>query len=129
MTMNIGDLLPTRTLAIRPEPMHVVARVLRDPNPIHLDPKAAAAAGLGERVINQGPSNVAYVMDMLLAAFPGYRLRSFDCRFLSSVRGGDTVEAGGKITAIEGDTVSCEAWLKVEGAGLAIGAVATLAKR
>ncbi len=127
--MNPGDNLPTRVLTVEAAPMHVIARVLRDPNPIHLDPKAAAAAGLGDRVINQGPNNVAYVMDMLLAAFPGYRLAAFDCKFLASVRGGDKVESGGVITEVAGDRVECDAWLKVEGGATAIGAKATMLRR
>ncbi len=127
--MNKGDALPPRVLVIDPEPMHVIAKVLRDPNPIHLDPAAAAAAGLGDRRINQGPANVAYVMDMLLAAFPGYRIESYDGRFLASVRGGDTVEAGGTITEVSGDRVSCEAWLKVQGGAMAVSATATMVRR
>lgn len=124
-----GDSLPPYTLEITAEPMKVVAVVLRDPNPIHLDPAAAAAAGLGDRVINQGPSNVAYVMDMLRRAMPDHRLAAFECKFVSSVRAGDTVVATGTVTEAAGDTVRCEAALTVQDGGVALAATATMIRR
>jgi 3-hydroxybutyryl-CoA dehydratase len=127
--MRPGDALPSRVLTITAAPMRVMAEVLRDPNPIHLDPKAVAAVGLGDRVINQGPANVAYVIDMLLTAFPGHRLQAIESRFLANVRDGDRVEAGGVISAVGPGQVSCDAWLKIEGGGTAVAVTATLTPR
>ena len=127
--MKVGHILPVHRLKITASPMRTMALILRDPNPIHLDPAASAAAGLGDRVINQGPSNVAYVMDMLMAAFPGHRLQAFECRFLSSVRDGDDVEAGGVVTEVSDDRTFCEAWLKVGEGAVALLALATLVRR
>lgn len=125
-----GDALPSRTLTVRPAAMAVLAEVLHDPNPIHLYPAAAEAAGLGPRVINQGPANLAYIIDMLAQAFPGHRLLSLESRYLANVCGGDEVEAGGQVTAAEGDTVRCDAWLKiVPGDRVAVSASATLIRR
>src|SRR3546814_10294940 len=81
---------------------------LADPNPIHLDVEVVRAKGLGDKVINQGPINVAYMMNMLMAAFPGGRIRDMDSRFLDNVYAGDKVTASGRITAIDGGLISCE---------------------
>ena len=96
------------------------AEVLRDPNPIHLDPKAVAAKGLGDRVINQGPANLAYIITALQAAYPGARLLSLDVRYLDNVFAGDVVEAGFKVVAIEGRCVNCEVWLNAAIQGTAV---------
>jgi len=108
--------------------MHAIARVLRDPNPIHLDPAAAAAAGLGDRVINQGPANLAYVIEMLRVAFPAHRLASLDSSFLNSVRAGDEVEAGGLVREQADDSYICDAWLRIVDGPIALKVVATMAR-
>ena len=127
----IGDLLPSwRIESVSPDHMRRLAETLRDPNPIHLDPAAVAKLGLGNRVINQGPANLAYIINMLHAAFPDATLLQLDARFMSNVFGGDAVEAGGRVTAIEltseGTHVSCDTWLNVDGRGPAVGANAVL---
>ncbi|AXL53670.1 dehydratase [Paraburkholderia caffeinilytica] len=110
--------------------MKALAQVLGDPNPIHLDPAAVARMGLGDRVINQGPANLAYVMNMLAEALPQARLVKLDCRFVANVFAEDSVEAGGKVTAIEaspaGETVDCDVWLKVNQQSVAISGTARL---
>lgn len=100
--------------AIDPEAMKVWAVALHDPNPIHLDREAVAARGLGDRRINQGPANVAYVMNMLSAAFPHHRIASLDVRYVGNVLEGDAVTAGGVITSRESDDIHCDVWLKVD---------------
>jgi acyl dehydratase len=127
--ISIGDALPAwRIDAVSPRNMRRLAETLRDPNPIHLDPAAVAKLGLGDRVINQGPANLAYIINMLHAAFPGAQLLQLDARFLANVFGGDAVEAGGRITAIadDGTRISCDTWLNVDGRGPAVSAQAQL---
>ena len=110
--------------------MKAWAKFLHDPNPIHLDPAAVRAKGLGERVINQGPCNLAYIISMLQAALPGATLSSLDVRYVDNVYGGDAVEAGGKVTAVAaqagGSSCDCEIWLKAEGRGPVITGTATM---
>ena len=108
--------------------MHIIAKVLRDPNPIHLDPAAAMAAGLGERVVNQGPANMAYVVDTLLAALPGYQVTDLECSFLNSVRAGDTVDAIGVVRSCTNDSVVCDATLVLADGSVAMKVSATLFK-
>lgn len=127
----VGDLLPSwRIESVSPDNMRRLAETLRDPNPIHLDPDAVAKLGLGNRVINQGPANLAYIINMLHAAFPGAALLQLDARFMANVFAGDAVEAGGRVTAIEstskGTHVSCDTWLNIDGRGAAVGANAVL---
>jgi acyl dehydratase len=126
-----GDpLKPWRIESVSAERMKTLAAVLRDPNPIHLDPAAVATLGLGHRVINQGPANLAYVINMLSAALPGARLLELDARFLANVFGGDRVEAGGRVIAVEaeatGTRVTCEVWLNVSEQGPAVAGNAVL---
>jgi acyl dehydratase len=99
------------------------------PNPIHLDPAAAAAAGLGDRVINQGPANLAYIMDLLTTEFPGHLLAPLQSRYLGNVRDQDRLEIGATITAMTNHEVQCRAWVKTPDGRRAVEADATLLVR
>lgn len=118
MTYAVGDALPPFTIdGVSPDAMKDWAVFLADPNPIHLDVEVVKAKGLGDRLINQGPANVAYMMNMLMTAFPGGRIEKMDSRFLDNVYAGDSVIASGTVTAIEGDRIDCEFTLDVTGRG------------
>lgn len=130
MMAAVGDaLLPFRIASVDPAAMAVWAELLGDPNPIHLDRAAVAAAGLGDRRINQGPANLAYVVNMLRAAFPGAQVEALDMRFVANVLEEDAVTAGGTIVAIHGGRVDCHVWLDIEGRGKALSGTATLVLR
>lgn len=108
-----GDELPVRTLQVDVRDMRVFTLLMRDPNPLHFDPDAVRAAGLGDRPINQGTITMAYPLNALLAAVPGpAALRSFRCRFLGSVYEGDEVRAGGTVTAVEDGRTTVDVWLE-----------------
>lgn len=127
MTYNVGDALPPFVIeSVSPAAMQDWAVFLADPNPIHLDVEVVKAKGLGDRVINQGPANVAYMMNMLMAAFPGGRIETMDSRFLDNVYGGDRIVAAGTITAVDGDRIACEFTLDVEGRGTVNAGTATI---
>ncbi|WP_417622390.1 MaoC family dehydratase [Parasphingorhabdus sp.] len=127
MSHNVGDELPAFVIeSVSPDAMKKWAVFLADPNPIHLDVEVVKAKGLGDKVINQGPANVAYMMNMLMAAFPGCRIETMDSRFLDNVYGGDKVVASGKITAIEDNKISCEFTLDVDGRGTVNAGTATV---
>lgn len=95
--------------------MKTMAALLRDPYPVHWDPEALTAAGLGDRPINQGPLNVSYVMNMLMGVAGETALRRLDVSFHGIVRDGDTVEAGGTIDdtiEVDGEPRRrCSVWL------------------
>jgi acyl dehydratase len=116
VTVAVGDRLPEWRLdAVAPERMRLLAAILRDPNPIHWDRAEVARRGLGERLINQGPINVGYVGNAVLAWAGPRALRSLTVRFTANVFDGDAVVAGGEVTAVEerdGSTLAtCTVWL------------------
>jgi acyl dehydratase len=127
MSYAVGDAIPPFTIdSVSPDAMKDWAVFLADPNPIHLDVEVVKAKGLGDRVINQGPINVAYMMNMLMAAFPGGRIEAMDSRFLDNVYAGDKVVASGRITAVEGNRIDCEFSLDAEGRGTVNSGTATV---
>ena len=127
MTYSVGDAIAPFTIeAVSPEAMKEWAIFLADPNPIHLDAEVVKAMGMGDRVINQGPINVAYMMNMLMKAFPGAAIEAMDSRFLDNVYGGDKAVASGRITAVDGDRINCEFTLDVEGRGTVNAGTATI---
>jgi 3-hydroxybutyryl-CoA dehydratase len=132
MALEVGSELGPWTIeSVSPEKMKTFAIALDDPNPIHLDVEAVKAAGLGDRVINQGPASFGYVINMLLESVPGSTLRDLRVRLTSNVFGGDRVTAAGRVESIEqvdGERrVACSVWLDVEGARPALKGTATLA--
>ena len=82
MSVTPGTELPAwRVDRVDPEKMKLFAAIARDPNTIHWDRAEVARRGLGERVINQGPTNLGYVINMLHAwAGPGC-VRELTIRF------------------------------------------------
>jgi acyl dehydratase len=83
------------------EQMKTVAALLHDPNPIHFDVESVQTLGMGDRVVNQGPNNMSYVVNMLgnWAGGPG-RVRGLRVRFLGNVFGGDRLTARGTVTGV-----------------------------
>jgi acyl dehydratase len=108
--------LPEWTLdRVDSAPMKVLALLLGDPNPLHYDVEAARRAGFAERV-NQGPANMAYLINMLRAAFPGGRVTRLRVQLRGTVLAGQPVHAGGRIVRREpvagGESVTCEVHLE-----------------
>ena len=88
--------------SVSPEPMKTMAAILDDPNPIHYDAASVRALGLGERPINQGPSNLGYLMEMLVEfAGSAERVRRVRVRFLGNVFAGERVECNGSVTSVD----------------------------
>lgn len=121
MTITPGDLLPTLLIGpVDPAPMKVMALLLRDPNPIHLDPVAAGRYSGDGRVINQGPISLGYVTTMLAEwAGADLAIRSLDCRYMANVRAGDRLSVSGRIRAVRSDgvgpVVTCDVWVDIRG--------------
>lgn len=115
----IGDDLPTYTIdRVDAEKMKTMALLLRDPNPIHWDVDSVRALGMGDRPVNQGPNNMAYLVSLLANYAGGFdRVTSLSVRFLSNVFAGDQLVAGGSVVNVDGSTgnVDCEVWLRRNG--------------
>ena len=69
--------------------------LLRDENPIHLDPAAAQALGFGPHTVNPGPANLSYLLNMLMQAMPDADIAHIDAQFLGNALAGDVVHASG----------------------------------
>ncbi|WP_237695166.1 MaoC family dehydratase [Streptomyces muensis] len=118
--------MPVWTAEVDATRMHVMALILGDPNVIHVDADAVRQLGLGEAPVNQGPVNIAYLLNMLREAFPGGRIMNLSTRLLANVFAGDRVTAGGVVTDVTGDgVVTCEVWLDRPG-GRALHGTATV---
>ena len=127
VNVAVGDALPPFVIErVSPDAMRDWSVFLADPNPIHLDVAVVKAKGLGDKRINQGPINVAYMMNMLMAAFPGCRIEAMDSRFLDNVYEGDRVTAVGRVTAVEDNRVTCEFTLDADGRGTVNSGTATI---
>lgn len=110
MRPEVGQVLPSRIVdGVDPEKMKLLSALMRDPNPIHFDRTAVAELGMGDRTVNQGPSNMAYVLSMLGSWAGGVdRINHYRFRFLGNVFEGDRLEAGGVITAVRETSESFE---------------------
>ena len=82
--------------------MKTMAAILGDPNPIHFDAEVVRALGLGNRPVNQGPLNMAYLLE-LVSRFAGgpEAIGRFRARFLGNVFAGDRVVCTGTVTEVD----------------------------
>ena len=88
--------LPDWTMeAISAPAMRIWCDLLRDDNPIHLDPAAAQSLGFGPRTVNPGPANLAYLINMIMHAVPQHDIAHIDALFLGHALAGDAVFASG----------------------------------
>lgn len=118
MDVSVGDRIPPREVAdVDPEKMKTVAALIHDPNPIHWDVDAVTRLGMGDKVINQGPNNMAYVVNALIDWTGDARtIRNLKLRFNGNVFGHDHVVATGIVTDVHeagGErVVECDVWLE-----------------
>lgn len=119
MTIVQGDPLPSLLIGpVDPAPMKVMALLLRDPNPIHLDPVAAGRYGGDRRVIGQGPVSLGYVTTMLTEwGGPRLTVRELRCRYMANVRAGDRLAVSGRVRSVEREgesaVVGCDVWVDI----------------
>ncbi len=95
--------------SVDPQRMKTMAAILRDPYPVHWDPEAVDAAGLGYRTVNQGPLNLGYIANMLMAWAGDGSIRRLTVTFGKRVLDGDRVIATGtvaEVTATDDDELA-----------------------
>lgn len=125
--MKAGDVMgPVKIDGISMQTIREWSGFLADPNPIHLDPAAVAAIGLGNQVISQGPLNLAIVMNLLTSSLGKARIEQMESRFVGNVFAAEPLIAQGRISAVENDRVTCEVTLEAEGRGPVITCTAIL---
>jgi acyl dehydratase len=122
---------PWRMDRVSAEKMKLYAALARDPSPIHWDPEEVARRGLGHRVINQGPTSLGYVLNMLMAWTGPASIRRVVARFTDTVFADDAVEAGGIVTAVRDEgperLADCDVWLDRDDGVRVVVASATVA--
>ena len=109
--ISVGSEFPHFDIGIvDAEKMKTMAILIQDPNPIHWDVEAVRRLGLGDKPINQGPSNMAYVVNALVSWVGGIeKFRNLKVRFLGNVYAGDRLTVVGSVTDIDevkGDTLA-----------------------
>lgn len=109
--MSLG---PLTVGPVSAEKMKIYAAILRDPNPIHWDRSELVARGLGDRLINQGPINLGYVINMLIGASAGPQaIKRLRVKFGANVRENDIVVAHGLVREVDGNLATCDIWLEL----------------
>ncbi len=130
-----GDEIPPWEMpVVDPARMRTMAAILRDPYPVHWDRDANAALGLPGRVINQGPLNLGYIVNMLIAWAGPSCVRRLTVSFGRPVLDGESVTARGRVTAVADDgaerRATCEVWLERDGeqvvTGTAVAAIGSI---
>jgi acyl dehydratase len=87
--------------------MKTMAALLRDPYPVHWDREANARLGLAGRVVNQGPLNLGYVANMLMAWAGPDSIRRLTVGFGPPVLDGDHVVARGSVLDVADGVARC----------------------
>lgn len=99
--VTVGTVIPPWTMEfVDPQRMKTMAAILRDPYEVHWDHEAIRPLGF-DRVINQGPLNLSYATNMLLAWQGPSSVRRLNVRFTQPVFEGDHLVARGEVTGIE----------------------------
>lgn len=128
--LEVGQTLePFVIESVDPEPMKVMAAILDDPNPIHFDVEATKALGMGDQSVNQGPTNVTWLLESVqrFAGGPD-KIRAFSVRFLGNVFGGERFEVTGEVTAVDEAAGEAELQLSATSGGRpALGGTARIA--
>lgn len=108
--MNVGDELPPFVIeSVDPEKMKTMAAILQDPNPIHYDVDLVRRLGMGDGPVNQGPINLAWLMEMACRFGGGPQsLQRIKIRFLGNVFGGERYECTGKVVAVSDGVAELE---------------------
>lgn len=117
--LEVGQTLePLVIESVDPEPMKVMAAILDDPNPIHFDVESTKALGMGDHPVNQGPTNVTWLLEAVqrFAGGPD-KIRGFSVRFLGNVFGGDRFEVTGEVTSIDETSGEAELALSATSGG------------
>jgi acyl dehydratase len=133
MIPQVGDTIHGSEILVRPEALKLWSVILRDPNPIHLDPEAVRRKGLGDRTICQGPASAAHVINALQEMFVGAQIEYLAVRFLDNVFAGEIICATATITSVQSTDrktlIHCDVTLKADGREALSGTAAVSASR
>ena len=100
MKYKKGDRLENWSFTVTQENMNLWAEILEDPNPIHLDVNSVKLLGLGEKTINQGHANIAYIINAINHNFPDSEIIKLNNKMTDSILEGDKITVSGQINNI-----------------------------
>ncbi|MBT4161911.1 MAG: MaoC family dehydratase [Gammaproteobacteria bacterium] len=120
MTIETGFEIPPWDMpSVSPDRMKTMAAILRDPYPVHWDPRVVEQIGLGKRTINQGPLGLSYMINMLHDWTGIGSIKRLRMTFPLPVFQDDHIIARGQVTEVrveDGKTVAdCDIWLDRDG--------------
>ena len=120
MNIKEDDEIPSLNIpSVDPQKMKTMAALLRDPYPIHWDTEGNEKMGIKGKVVNQGPLNLSYLVNMLMDWQGQDCIRRLTVRFTGWVLGEDTLSAHGKVISIDNTNnellAECEIWLERDG--------------
>ena len=99
--VEVGHEIPPWAMdCVDAQRMKTMAAILRDPYEVHWDHEAVRPLGF-DRVINQGPLNLSYVANMLMAWQGPSCIRRLNVRFTAPVFEEDALVARGVVTALD----------------------------
>ena len=103
-----GHIPPWEMPSVDAARMRTMAAILRDPYPVHWDRSVNERLGFGGRVINQGPLNLGYIANALMAWAGDDAIRRLTVSFGPPVLDGDHVVAGGSVREVAGGVAHCD---------------------
>ena len=120
MNIEVGNEIPSLDIpSVDAQKMKTMAALLRDPYPIHWDVDGNEKMGIKGKVVNQGPLNLSYVVNMLMNWQGQDCIRRLTVRFTGWVLGGDSLTAHGTVTSVDNANdellAKCEVWLERDG--------------
>ncbi len=123
-----GDPIPEWDMpSVSADRMKTMAAILRDPYPVHWDRTSTERLGMGGRVINQGPLNLGYIANMLMAWAGEQSVKRLTVSFGPPVLDGDHVTARGVVREVVDGIARCDVWLERAGKRIVIGTAEVVA--
>ena len=117
MKYKKGHRLENWSFTVTQENMNLWAEILDDPNPIHLDVNSVKLLGLGEKTINQGHANIAYIINAINYNFPDSEIIKLNNKMTDSILEGDKITVSGQIDNIIEESnkliINCQLQLNV----------------
>ena len=101
MELKINQKLDEWQHTVKQSDLVTWSKILNDPNPIHLDKNKVIELGFGHDCINQGPANIAYVINCISKNFKDYELLSINNKLKGNVFSGDEIKVNGIIIDIK----------------------------
>ena len=120
LNIKADDEIPSLNIpSVDPQRMKTMAALLRDPYPIHWDAEGNEKMGIKGNVVNQGPLNLSYLVNMLMNWQGQDCIRRLTVRFTGWVLDGDSLSAHGKVISLNNTNdellAKCEIWLERDG--------------